>query len=157
MDRDDDMVLVGEERKTATDESRETSEERSTLETAHEQPKIDTSTQKNQTSEQGQPVRENSHASNVLCIVAIVTIIQGLCFFAASLFGGSVPFLPRDPLTLIGVMYTMMGFGFILVSKFCRGFQIGCHINMKSKHCGHQNITEAQTASADTSNSKKND
>ena len=63
--------------------------------------------------------RRHETIGYILFLVAMVTICQGLGFFAASCFGESVPFLSRDPIVLIGVMYTVMGLGFLAISRFC--------------------------------------
>ena len=87
-------------------------------------------------------VRRQGAAGHIMFLVAMATMCQGLGFFAASRFGESVPFLPRDPIVLIGMMYTVMGLGFLAISWFCH------HSNTQR---GEKNCTCSQTVGKDDS------
>ena len=63
--------------------------------------------------------RQHETVGYMLFLVAMVTICQGFGFFVASCFGKAVPFLPRDQIVLIGAMYTVIGLGFLTISRFC--------------------------------------
>ena len=102
--------------------------------------------------------KRHGNKQTVLSIIATVTILQGLGFLVVSYFGGSVPFLPRDPLQLIGIMYTVMGLVFMAVSR-CRSKQGGCRRSANHKCWFRQaeNKTASDTKAVITDADKKND
>ena len=102
--------------------------------------------------------KRHGNKQTVLSIIAIVTILQGLGFLVVSYFGGSVPFLPRDPLQLIGIMYTVMGLIFMTVSR-CRREHGGCRRSANHK-CWFRQAeykTASDTKAVTTDTDKKND
>ncbi|XP_045202109.1 uncharacterized protein LOC123555573 [Mercenaria mercenaria] len=96
--------------------------------------------------------------SDVLFIVAVVTLGQGLCFLAVIMFLGDVTILPEDPLTLIGDMYLAMGIAFILLSKlsaktgrrFFRHKKCSCILKISPQGRGeHCKLSEQHCTSSD--------
>lgn len=55
--------------------------------------------------------------SDVLYIVGLATLGQGIVFLGAPMFLDDITVLPNDPFTLIGMMYTAMGIAFLIISK----------------------------------------
>ena len=102
--------------------------------------------------------KRHRNKQTVLSIIATVTILQGLGFLVVSYFGGSVPFLPRDPLQLIGIMYTVMGLVFMAVSR-CRREHDVCRRSANHKCWFRQaeNKTASDTKAVITDTDKKND
>ena len=96
------------------------------------------------------------YTNNILFIIAIATVFQGLGFFVASFLADSVPFLPTDPLQLIGIMYTVMGLAFITVSKCCRRRQ-WCRQSQINKCCFLYNTPETNSSTTVADEAKKND
>ena len=102
---------------------------------------------------QSSQMQRQETVSYILFLVAMVTMCQGLGFFAASILGGSVPFLPRDPITLIGMMHTLMGFGFLAISLFCRYSKT----RNRKGHCIVRDVLKAHVPQFQDEKAKKAD
>ena len=60
----------------------------------------------------------DNKVSSIMYPVAYATFFQGACFLGAALLRGRVPFIPKDPLVLIGSVYTLAGLDLVFYGYY---------------------------------------
>lgn len=61
----------------------------------------------------------------LLYILAVFFLLQGLCFLTASFFDHSLKVLPKDPLSMIGIVSMESGAVMLIVGTICKMWSCG--------------------------------